>query len=223
MWLPLNSTNECVIIINHQTFKFLIPQHTVTRIFISSEDALSLLLLFVSPSFLSPSPVCCCVLTFCIVPRRRRGMRGSLTTGSPTSLGGLPPPCLMQASQTSWCGSRFATVLHHTCRGRGSLPAFPSSPTSFPCPLRWLSQRLVLYKAHAGRTGLRKAGTERDALREAREVSLLRLLPGKLSLFLSIHLIPVCKLFTLFSPTCPCSHPSQTTKKVPCSKALSPT
>lgn len=92
MWLPLNSTNECVIIINHQTFKFLIPQHTVTRIFISSEDALSLLLLFVSPSFLSPSPVCCCVLTFCIVPRRRRGMRGSLTTGSPTSLGGLPPP-----------------------------------------------------------------------------------------------------------------------------------
>lgn len=133
------------------------------------------------------------------------------------------PLCLRQASQISWCGSQFATVLHHTCRGRGSLPAFPSSPTSFPCPLRWLSQCLVLYKAHAGRTGLRRAGTERDALREAREVSLLRLLPGKLSLFLSIHLIPVCKLFTLLSPTCPCSHPSQTTKKVPCSKALSPT
>lgn len=179
MWLPLNSTNECVIIINHQTFKFLIPQHTVTRIFISSKDVLSLLLLFASPSFLSPSPTCCRVVTFPIAPAQR--MRGWLTTGALLA----SPPSFMQLSQTHRCGSPFDTVLRHACGGwLGTPPSFPL----LSCILSWclemarLSQRLVLYKAQAGRTSLRPAGTEQGALREGSEVSLPLSFPCRLSL-----------------------------------------
>lgn len=85
MWLPLNSTNECVIIINHQTFKFLIPQHTGTRIFISSEAALSLLLLFASPLAPFPPP------QFAAVPLTSCTARGSGSTGSPPCPAGLSP------------------------------------------------------------------------------------------------------------------------------------
>lgn len=162
MWLPLNSTNECVIIINHQTFKFLIPQHTVTRIFISSEDALSLLLLFASPSFLSPSPVCCCVVTSPIAP----------------------------LSQSRWCGSLFDTVLHHTCGGRlGTPPSFPllSCILSLSLEAARLGQHLVLYKSQAGSTSLRAAGTEQDALREGSEVSLPLSHPCKLIIALNTY------------------------------------
>lgn len=94
----------CVIIINHQTFKFLIPQHTGTRIFISSEDALSLLLLFAAPPHsCPPSPVCCGVFTLPSPPH-------------PQEEGWIwhwEPPCPGQASQ-SCCGGLAVTPSSHS-------------------------------------------------------------------------------------------------------------
>lgn len=95
----------CVIIINHQTFKFLIPQHTGTRIFISSEDALSLLLLFAAPS-VTPVPPPQFAAGFSPFPalltHRRRGGFGTGSTPSPG-----------QASQ-SCCGGLAVTPSSHT-------------------------------------------------------------------------------------------------------------
>lgn len=116
MWLPLNSTNECVIIINHQTFKFLIPQHTGTRIFISSEDALSLLLLFASPLAPFPPP------QFAAVPLTSCAARGSGSTGS--------PPCPAGLSPELYAGFPEQPVtLPHL---QGIPPSFLPSPTSLP-------------------------------------------------------------------------------------------
>lgn len=116
----------CVIIINHQTFKFLIPQHPGTRIFISSEDALSLLLLFAAPLPHScpPSPVCCGVFTFPIPPHPwDKGLDSAL--GALQAWSGFP-------NLLWWSGCD--TTLPHL-QGWGSLQL---PPKSFPWPSRWL-------------------------------------------------------------------------------------
>lgn len=152
MWLPLNSTNECVIIINHQTFKFLIPQHTGTRIFISSEDALSLLLLFASPLAPFPPP------QFAAVPLTSCTARGSGSTRS--------PPCPAGLSPELYAGFPEQPVtLPHL---QGIPPSFLPSPTSLPFLFFYLGmvqpgQSLVLCRAQSARASFGDAEAEQDA------------------------------------------------------------
>lgn len=127
----------------------------------------------------------------------------------------VSPPSFMQASQASWCGSWFDTVHHHTCRGRASLPAFPYSPTSFPCPSRRLSQASAWCSAkrrQGGPASERQAQSRMLSEREAK------------SLF-SSHSLAIVSLNTsdpCLQTVCPTLSHMQTTKKLPCSKALSP-
>lgn len=118
----------CVIIINHQTFKFLIPQHPGAGIFISSEDALSLLLLFAAPpSLLSPLPSLLGVSPFpSLLTPRDKGIYSAL--GAPQAWPGSP--------NLLW-GSGCDTLLP-PLQSWGSLPnPFPvllegSNSTCFP-------------------------------------------------------------------------------------------
>lgn len=198
MWLPLNSTNECVIIINHQTFKFLIPQHTGTRIFISSEDALSLLLLFASPLAPFPPP------QFAAVPLTSCTVRGSGSTRS--------PPCPAGLSPELYAGFPEQPVtLPHL---QGIPPSFLPSPTSLPFFFffiwGWCSRARAWCCAGCNLPGpALEMQKQSRMLREGSKLSSLLSPPLKLGLLSPEHLLARC------CPARTCSQPSQTTKQCP--------
>lgn len=196
MWLPLNSTNECVIIINHQTFKFLIPQHTGTRIFISSEDALSLLLLFASPLAPFPPP------QFAAVPLTSCAARGSGSTRS--------PPCPAGLSPELYAGFPEQPVtLPHL---QGIPPSFLPSPTSLPFFFFLFGDGAAGPELGAAQGAICQGQLWRCRSRagcSGREASSLLSPPLKLRLLSPEHLLARC------CPARTCSQPSQTTKQCP--------